>query len=45
MLLKLVSGGSILAIGTYTLKDDKKAECWIYRDDIGAWWGIKGYEE
>lgn len=20
-------------------------ECWIYRDDIGAWWGIKGYEE
>ncbi len=23
----------------------KPAECWIYRDDIGAWWGIKGYEE
>ena len=21
------------------------AHCWIYRDDIGAFWGIKGYEE
>jgi len=23
----------------------QEAKCWIYRDDIGAWWGIKGYEE
>ena len=27
------------------LKDKKEAKCWIYRDDIGAFWGIKGYEE
>lgn len=27
-----------------TSKEDK-AHCWIYRDDIGAHWGIKGYEE
>ena len=26
-------------------KDKKEANCWIYRDDIGAFWGIKGYEE
>jgi len=24
-------------------EDDQK--CFIYRDDIGAFWGIKGYEE
>ena len=32
----------------YVLKEQnskKVADCWIYRDDIGAWWGIKGYEE
>lgn len=22
-----------------------EAKCWLYRDDIGAFWGIKGYEE
>ena len=46
MILKLITSG---AIGTSLLslkKDTKKeAKCWIYRDDIGAWWGIKGYEE
>lgn len=26
-------------------KEEKPAECWIFRDDIGAYWGIKGYEE
>lgn len=24
---------------------DQKEQCFIYRDDIGAHWGIKGYEE
>lgn len=24
---------------------NKEAECWIFRDDIGAFWGVKGYEE
>ena len=26
-------------------KQKLKADAWIYRDDIGAFWGIKGYEE
>lgn len=26
-------------------KEEGKAKCWLYRDDIGAFWGIKGYEE
>lgn len=31
---------------SFLLRDQKKeAKCWIYRDDIGAFWGIKGYEE
>lgn len=29
----------------YLGKDSKPLHCWIYRDDIGAYWGIKGYEE
>ena len=24
---------------------DQNEQCFIYRDDIGAFWGIKGYEE
>lgn len=24
---------------------EEKERCFIYRDDIGAYWGIKGYEE
>jgi ubiquinol-cytochrome c reductase cytochrome c1 subunit len=23
----------------------RKEHAWLYRDDIGAYWGIKGYEE
>ena len=23
----------------------QSSKCWSYRDDIGAFWGIKGYEE
>ena len=43
MVTKLLIGSGIL----YYLNNQKKpeAKCWIYRDDIGAWWGIKGYEE
>lgn len=43
MLLKLVQSGVLVTFGI-SMKD-KAADCWIYRDDIGAWWGIKGYEE
>ena len=39
-MLKLASAGLIVAYA-----QNKKSECWIYRDDIGAWWGIKGYED
>ena len=39
-MFKLAASGAIIALFA-----PKKAECWIYRDDIGAWWGIKGYEE
>ena len=37
-------GGSALL--TYRLiKESSKNEAWLFRDDIGAPWGIKGYEE
>lgn len=29
----------------YLLVRREDAKCWLYRDDIGAFWGIKGYEE
>ena len=32
-------------LGLAGLTQTQPADCWIYRDDIGAWWGIKGYEE
>ena len=39
-----------LLLGTFATglawsEADKKEDCFIYRDDIGAFWGIKGYEE
>lgn len=40
-MFKIATSGALLAY----FSAPKKAECWIYRDDIGAWWGIKGYEE
>lgn len=43
MLLKLVSSGALVTFGVTMSENPSK--CWIYRDDIGAWWGIKGYEE
>lgn len=42
MLTKIAGG---LFVGSVVLQNEKKAKCWIYRDDIGAFWGIKGYEE
>lgn len=44
MLLKSLT---LTAASAYFLKKEssKDAKCWIYRDDIGAFWGIKGYEE
>ena len=44
MVGKILIGGSLLGL-SYLNNTSKNAECWIYRDDIGAWWGIKGYEE
>ena len=43
-MLKALSTIGVSSALIYGL-DFKKAKCWIYRDDIGAWWGIKGYEE
>ena len=42
-MLTKVAGG--LIIGSFVVQSDNKTKCWIYRDDIGAFWGIKGYEE
>jgi ubiquinol-cytochrome c reductase cytochrome c1 subunit len=41
-LVRTISAGLLLGLA---LKEQKKAKAWIYRDDIGAFWGIKGYEE
>lgn len=38
--------GFAAAAGYAALKGrDQETKCWIYRDDIGAFWGIHGYEE
>lgn len=39
-----------LILGTFATalayrQADESEKCFIYRDDIGAHWGIKGYEE
>jgi ubiquinol-cytochrome c reductase cytochrome c1 subunit len=36
---------SVFGYFFYRKNKQQKTDCWIYRDDIGAWWGIKGYEE
>lgn len=36
--------GTFAAGFTYS-QAQQKENCFIYRDDIGAFWGIKGYEE
>ena len=37
---KVLLGG--LAI-SHALPSKEEPQCFIYRDDIGAFWGIKGY--
>ena len=39
VLLKAAAGSLIL------LSCSAPSKAWMYRDDIGAFWGIKGYEE
>ncbi len=36
-----LGSGVVLAYNTF----NDKVKAWAYRDDIGAYWGIKGYEE
>jgi hypothetical protein len=36
---------ALALVASYALYNQQNAECWLYRDDIGAFWGIKGYEE
>jgi ubiquinol-cytochrome c reductase cytochrome c1 subunit len=39
VVLKAAAGSLVLFICS------KPSKAWMYRDDIGAFWGIKGYEE
>lgn len=39
VILQAAAGGLIIYLS------QKEAKAWTYRDDIGAFWGIKGYEE
>lgn len=43
----MMLGASFLTAGlaAYSMKKDKQADAWLFRDDIGAPHGIKGYEE
>lgn len=41
----MYKGLGFAAASALYLNRDREAKCWIYRDDIGAFWGIKGYEE
>ena len=43
MLQKFLIGG--IALSTAMKSQEEDAKCFIYRDDIGAFWGIHGYEE
>jgi len=40
---KLILG--TVAAGIAFSGSEERDQCFIYRDDIGAFWGIKGYEE
>lgn len=41
-----VMGGSMIAaLLAYSYSCRKNTEAWLFRDDIGAPYGIKGYEE
>jgi hypothetical protein len=39
VLLRAAAGTAMVYLGSNASKN------WSYRDDIGAFWGIKGYEE
>jgi len=43
ILQKALLGGMALGYALSGKEEDPK--CFIYRDDIGAFWGIHGYEE
>lgn len=43
MIQKAVLTGVALNFAMSNKEEDPK--CFIYRDDIGAFWGIHGYEE
>jgi hypothetical protein len=40
---KVLLGSLLYSYASYSQSDN--TNCFIYRDDIGAFWGIKGYEE
>jgi ubiquinol-cytochrome c reductase cytochrome c1 subunit len=42
-----MKSAAFLCLGTGLLfkASSEKVHAWAYRDDIGAFWGIKGYEE
>lgn len=44
-MLKAVIASTFGALTLQSLNQEEFAQCFIYRDDIGAHWGIKGYEE
>jgi ubiquinol-cytochrome c reductase cytochrome c1 subunit len=43
-LATIVGAGAVVAF-VIADKDKKQVHCWSYRDDVGSFWGIKGYEE
>jgi len=44
-MFKAISGLGTAALLVLLNEKGDKVQCFIYRDDIGAHWGIKGYEE
>jgi ubiquinol-cytochrome c reductase cytochrome c1 subunit len=40
-----MAGSAIAAAFAYSYSCRKNTEAWLFRDDIGAPYGIKGYEE
>jgi len=44
-MLKGIVGAGTAALLVLFDEKNETANCFIYRDDIGAFWGIKGYEE
>lgn len=40
-----MAGSVVAGLFAYSYSSRKNAEAWLFRDDIGAPYGIKGYEE